>query len=49
MFLFAKQTNPNQSICKTDKQEVNGTVILPPLAFRGSTIVLFPLADMAET
>jgi FPC/CPF motif-containing protein YcgG len=28
LFLFAKQTNPNQS-----KQEVNGTFILPPLVF----------------
>ncbi len=30
LFLFAIQTNPNQS-----KQEVNGTVILPPLVFHG--------------
>ncbi len=30
LFLFAKQTNPNQS-----KKEVNGTVILPPLVFLG--------------
>jgi len=28
LFLFTKQTDPNQS-----KQEVNGTVILPPLVF----------------
>ncbi len=33
MFLFAKQTNPNQS-----KQEVSGTVILPPLVFPASRI-----------
>ncbi len=32
LFLFAKQTNPNQS-----KQEVNGTVILPPLLFPAQT------------
>jgi hypothetical protein len=30
LFLFAKQTNP-----KPVKQEVNGTVILPPLVFPG--------------
>ncbi len=34
MFLFAKQTNPNQS-----KQEVNGTVILRPLVFPGVMVV----------
>jgi hypothetical protein len=32
LFLFAKQTNPNQS-----KKEVNGTVISPPLVFPGLT------------
>jgi hypothetical protein len=31
LFLFAKQTNP-----KPVKQEVNGTVILPPLIFPAS-------------
>jgi len=32
LFLFAKQANPNRS------QEVNGTMILPPLAFPGAGI-----------
>jgi hypothetical protein len=39
LFLFAKQTNPNHrqlmSMSKPVKQEVNGTMILPPFVFPG--------------
>ncbi len=35
LFLFGKQTNPNQS------QEVNGKVILPPLVFPGKKVTIF--------
>jgi len=35
LFLFAKQTNPNQS-----NREVNGTMILTPLVFPGLGLVL---------
>ncbi len=35
LFLFAKQTNPKQSV----KQEVNGTVMFPPLVFPESTSI----------